>query len=83
MKGRPLTDQLTPGAGVFQFIGGDACILVCGRVADTITTGLHRVHLHTGELFQYIGNILQGWPVQLYVLTGRDMGIAFVIVAAH
>ena len=83
MQGRPLTNQLAPGARVFHFIIGDTSKLVAGGVTDTVATGLNGVHLHLGQVGQDIRHILKGRPVQLKVLPRGEMAVTTVIAASN
>ena len=83
VEGRPLTNQLTPGARIHFFIGSDAGELVGGGVADIVAAGLDRVHLHAGELCQHFGHVLELRPVQLKIGTGGEVAVAAVIAGGQ
>ena len=59
MNSGPLTDNFTPGAGVFDLVRGNAGKLIGGGVADTVAAGLNSVHLHAGEFGENIRNLCQ------------------------
>jgi len=83
VEGSPLTDDFAPWAWVNQLIGGNTGELVGGHVAQAVTAGLNGVHLHGGQLGEDVRHIFQRRPVELYVLAGTDVGIAFVEVACN
>ena len=70
MEGRPLTDDLAVRARINQFFRNHTRVLVSGGVTDTVTTGLHGVHLHFSQVSQNLRHVFQGRPVELHVLTG-------------
>nr|GFA29209.1 hypothetical protein [Tanacetum cinerariifolium] len=80
---RPLADDFTPGARVYQLIGGHAGELVRGDVAQAVAAGLDGVHLHGGQLGENVGNVFKRRPVELHVLAGADVCVAFVVVAGN
>ena len=82
MNGRPLANNFTPGAGIFNLVTGNTGKLVCGGVANTVTAGLDCVHLHRGQFRQDIWNLLEHRPVELDVLAGSEVYIALVIGSA-
>jgi len=81
VEGSPLAHDFAPRPWVDQLVGSDAGKLVGGHVAQAVTAGLNGVHLHGSQFSQDIRHIFQGRPVELHVLAGADMGIAFVEVA--
>ncbi len=81
VEGRPLADDLAPGARIDQLVAGDAGELVGGGVADAVAAGLDRVHLHGGQLGEDFRHVFQLRPVELDVLAGADVGVALVVVA--
>ena len=68
MEGRPLAQDLAPHERVDDLVGGHAGEVIRGDIAERVARGLDRVHLHRGELFQDVGNLLELRPVQLEVL---------------
>ncbi|RMU71751.1 hypothetical protein ALP24_05638 [Pseudomonas syringae pv. aptata] len=83
VEGGPLTDDLAPWARVYQFICRHTGKLVGGDVAQAVAAGLDSVHLHGGQFSKNIGNIFKCRPVELYVLTGTDVRVAFIVVARN
>src|SRR5262249_37642551 len=81
VEGRPLPDDLAPDAGIFDFIGSGPRKLVGRGVADAISRSLDRVHLHFGQFAEDRGHVLQRGPIELDVLTGGEMPVAFVVDA--
>ena len=59
VHGRPLPQQFTPGSRIFHLGGVDTRQMITGNIPDTTTAGLNGVHLHRGQLFQNIGNLLK------------------------
>ena len=59
VQGRPLADDLRPGATVFQLVGGGTGKRVRRDIADAIARGLDGVHLDRGQLFQNVRNVDQ------------------------
>ena len=80
VQGRPLAQQLGPGARVGDLVGGDAGIVVAGDVADAVARGLDGVHLDLGQLAQDRRDVPQLGPVELQVLPGREMAVAAVVL---
>ncbi|CRM94327.1 hypothetical protein [Pseudomonas sp. 22 E 5] len=83
VEGGPLTDDFAPRARVDQFVGGNAGELVGGHVTQAVAAGLNGVHLHGRQLSQDVRHIFQCRPVELHVLAGTDVGVAFVEVAGN
>ena len=83
MEGRPLPDDLAPGARVQHLVLRRARKMIRGRITDTVAGGLDRMHLDFGELVQHIRNILQRHPVELDVLARREVAKAAVIIARN
>ncbi len=81
MEGRPLPDQLGPGARIGDLIGGGAGELVGRDVADAVARGLDGMHLHRRQLGQDVGRIGQLDPVILDVLACGEMAVAAIVLA--
>ncbi len=83
MQRRPLANDFAVGAGVFNFIGGDAGEMVGRGVANTVAAGLDRVHLDAGEFFQNLRNIFELGPIELQVLARAEMAETLVEASAN
>ena len=83
VEGRPLTDDFAVRARINGFFCNHPGVFVGGGVADTVTAGLHGVHLHFGQIGQNLRALLQFWPVKLNVLACGEVGIAFVVFACN
>ena len=83
MKRGPLPDDFAIGAGIFYFVSSDTCKLVCGGITDAVAAGLNGVHFYLGQLGQNIWYISQCQPVELDILPGGQMAIAFVKIVSN
>lgn len=83
VEGRPLTDDFAPRTWVDDFVFGHASELVGGGVTNAVAAGLDRVHLHGSQFAENGRHIFQFRPVELHVLAGTDVGVAFVVVAGN
>ena len=81
MQRRPLPQDFGIGAGIGDFVVGDAGVMVRRDVADAIARRLDRVHLDARELGENVGRVLQRRPVVLDVLPGGEMPIAAIVLA--
>jgi hypothetical protein len=81
MERRPLPDQLGVGTWIDQFVKRDAGELVGGRVANTISGRLDRVHFHAGQIGQNVGHRFEFRPVVLDILARGEVGVAAVVFA--
>jgi hypothetical protein len=82
VEGRPLADDLAPGARIDDLVLGHAGELIGGGVADAVAAGLDRVHLHGGQLGENLRHVFQVRPVELHVLPGADVRVTLVVVAS-
>ena len=73
----PLTQNFCIGPRVDHFINGYARQFIGGDVANAIATGLNAVHVHGGQEVHHIGRLIQWNPVELNVLTGGEVTVAF------
>ena len=55
--------------------------VIRGDVAHAIAARLDGVHLHAGELGENLGDVRQRRPVELQVLTRREVAVALVVTA--
>ena len=83
MEGRPLADDLAPGARIHHLVLRRPGKMIRGRIADAVARGLDGVHLDFGELRQHVGNVLQRDPVELDVLARREVAETLVIVTRN
>ncbi len=79
MQRGPLTDEFAVGPRVGQLIGGDACQMIRGDVADAVAAGLDCMHLHLSQLRQDVRHLLELRPVELDVLPGGEMPVAAIV----
>ena len=81
MQRRPLADQFRPNTGIIDFFGVNAGVLIGGHVTDAITRRLNRVHFNACQFFQNVRRIFKARPVELNILTGREVAVSPVISA--
>ncbi|EXI85512.1 MAG: hypothetical protein AW12_02269 [Candidatus Accumulibacter sp. BA-94] len=78
---QPLAQQFAVRARVDQFIRRDAGKVIAGDVADTVARGLHGVHFDARQLGQDFRRFLELRPVELHVLSGREVPDSAVVAA--
>ena len=78
MVSRPLADQFCDRSRVRNFIRRSTGEMVGCDVADAVPAGLDGVHLHLCQGVQNVGYFTQLGPVELDVLAGGEMAVAFV-----
>ena len=83
VEARPLAQQFGPGAGVRDFIGGNARILIGTDIADAIAASLDGVHLHRRQFGKDVRRIGQLDPVILQILARGEVAVALVIFARN
>ena len=81
VEGRPLPQQLGPGARIGDLIGGGPGELIRRDVADAIARRLDGMHLDGRQFSQDVGRIGQLDPVILDVLARGEMAVAAIIFA--
>ena len=81
MDGRPLADDLAPGARILDLVVGRPGEDVGRGVADAVARGLDGVHLDIGQVAQDRRQVGQGRPVVLDVRPRGEMAVALVIGA--
>ena len=74
----PLTQQFRIGARVCDLISRGPREVVGGDIADRVSAGLDRVHANIRQCVQDIRDVTQPGPVELDVLTGREVAEALV-----
>ena len=79
MEGRPLTDDLAPGARILDLVEIGAGEMIRRHVADAVTARLDGMHLDVGQHVQHVRHVGQFDPVVLHVLARREMRVALVI----
>ena len=81
--GGPLPNDFAVRTGIIDLVLGDTGHVVGGDIADAITAGLNRVHLHRGQVLENVGNFFQLWPVELQVRTGGEVTHPAVIATSY
>ena len=75
---RPLADQLSDGTGVCDLVSSGTGKVVRSHVADGVTGGLDRMHVHFSQRIKHVRHIAQLRPVVLDVLACGEVAIALV-----
>src|SRR6266550_968038 len=83
MQRSPLANELGIGQRIGDFVTRHTAKMVAGYVTDAVTGCLDRMHLDRGELGENIGDVLELRPVELDVLTRREMPVASIVLAAY
>ena len=81
MKGRPLAQDFAIRTRIDQFIGGDTGKAIGCDVADAVPGSLDGVHFDAGEFAQNVRRGLEFRPVELHVVTCREMAVGAVVAA--
>src|SRR5690606_34303278 len=82
MEGAPLAQQLAIWARVKNLIRSNACKGVTSDVAQTVSTGLNTMQTDLGQIGQGERHIVHFYPVELHVLSGREVAVASIVLAA-
>ena len=72
----PLPQDLAVGPRIDRFVGRDAGEAVARDVADAVAAGLDAVHVGVGKHVHHGGGVVEGDPVELHVLTRREVAEA-------
>ena len=81
MESAPLAQNFGIRTRVNNFICRNARIFIGRDVADAVAGGLNPVHFNCGKISQYIRCFFQLDPIELEILTGREVTIAPVVFA--
>ena len=81
MKRRPLPQDLGIRARISELVGSGTGEMIGSHIADAVARGLDRMHLHTCQILENVGDVAKLRPVVLDVLPSGEMAIAAVILA--
>ena len=81
MDRRPLAQHLGPYPRILDLVDRHPGVGIGRDIADAVAAGLDRMHLDLGQRIKDVGRILEPDPVELDVLTRREVAEAAVPLA--
>src|SRR3546814_3640746 len=79
MERRPLPGDLAIRTWIYKLIVRDAGEMIRGHIANAIAGCLDRMHLHGRQLGEDVRHLFELGPVELHVLSRREMTEALVV----
>ena len=77
VQGAPLAQYFCVGPRVDHLVYGHTRQFVGGDVANAVAAGLNAVHVDGGQQVHHVGRLAQWNPVELNVLPGCEVAVAF------